>query len=286
MKIMAKNWDWKFENGEEIGCKFWKRPKIEQNVKKISKRKLQTLSTGKKWSKSVVIFKICRQFLAHFQIVSPNFLPAWSWRSWHHAIVWFASNIAGRLAGHGRSSEHVGENEMSLLTRGEQANVVRGDDLKVRPTEWIDYIRLEMSNFSAIFSLHHAWQRMCETFKFTGKQLGCFWVFLKFTWCTGRLAVPLSKKKYSEIRQFGNSNLKGQLGCFSIGAKGRNHCGLEGGGWWDFCEQIQISPPNSSCAQTRAVRKQELCADAAVANKCMSLLICSAMHPRLAHVSI
>jgi len=39
------------------------------------------------------------------------------------------------LAGHGRSSEHVGENEMSLLTRGEQANVVRGDDLKVRPTE-------------------------------------------------------------------------------------------------------------------------------------------------------
>jgi hypothetical protein len=39
------------------------------------------------------------------------------------------------LACHGRSSEHVGENEMSLLTGGEQANVVRGDDLKVRPTE-------------------------------------------------------------------------------------------------------------------------------------------------------
>jgi len=37
---------------------------------------------------------------------------------------------------HGRSSNHVGENEMSLLTGGEQANIVRGDDLKVRPTEW------------------------------------------------------------------------------------------------------------------------------------------------------
>jgi len=35
-----------------------------------------------------------------------------------------------------RSSEHVGENEMSLLTGREQANVVRGDDLKVSPTEW------------------------------------------------------------------------------------------------------------------------------------------------------
>ena len=39
------------------------------------------------------------------------------------------------LACHGRSSEHVGKNEMSLLTGGEHANVVRGDDLKVRPTE-------------------------------------------------------------------------------------------------------------------------------------------------------
>ena len=39
------------------------------------------------------------------------------------------------LACHGRSSEHVGENEMSLLTGGEQANVVLGDDLKIRPTE-------------------------------------------------------------------------------------------------------------------------------------------------------
>jgi len=39
------------------------------------------------------------------------------------------------LAYHERSSEHVWENEMSLLTCGEQANVVRGDDLKVRPTE-------------------------------------------------------------------------------------------------------------------------------------------------------
>jgi len=38
-----------------------------------------------------------------------------------------------RLACHGRSSEHVGENEMRLLTGGEQANVVRGDDLEVRP---------------------------------------------------------------------------------------------------------------------------------------------------------
>jgi len=39
------------------------------------------------------------------------------------------------LACHVRSSEHVGENEMSLLTGGEQANVVCGDDLKVCPTE-------------------------------------------------------------------------------------------------------------------------------------------------------
>ena len=29
----------------------------------------------------------------------------------------------------------MGANEMSLLTGGERANVVRGDDLKVRPTE-------------------------------------------------------------------------------------------------------------------------------------------------------
>jgi len=41
------------------------------------------------------------------------------------------------LACHGRSSEQVGENQMSLLTGGEEANVVRGHDLKVRPTEWI-----------------------------------------------------------------------------------------------------------------------------------------------------
>jgi len=39
------------------------------------------------------------------------------------------------LACHGRSSEQVGENEMSMLTGGEQANIDRGDDLKVRPTE-------------------------------------------------------------------------------------------------------------------------------------------------------
>ena len=39
------------------------------------------------------------------------------------------------LACHGRSSEHMGANEMSLLTGGERANVVRGDDLKVCPTE-------------------------------------------------------------------------------------------------------------------------------------------------------
>mmetsp|Transcript_53640 Transcript_53640/g.86842 ORF Transcript_53640/g.86842 Transcript_53640/m.86842 type:complete len:85 (-) Transcript_53640:148-402(-) len=39
------------------------------------------------------------------------------------------------LACHGRSSKHVGENEMSLLIDGEQANVLRGDDLKVRPTK-------------------------------------------------------------------------------------------------------------------------------------------------------
>ena len=34
-----------------------------------------------------------------------------------------------------RSSEHGGENEMSLLTGGEHANEVRGDDLKVCPTD-------------------------------------------------------------------------------------------------------------------------------------------------------
>jgi len=33
------------------------------------------------------------------------------------------------LACHGRTSEHVGENKMSLLTGGEQANVVRGDEI-------------------------------------------------------------------------------------------------------------------------------------------------------------
>ena len=30
-----------------------------------------------------------------------------------------------------------GKTKISLLTGGEQANIVRGDDLKVRPTEWI-----------------------------------------------------------------------------------------------------------------------------------------------------
>jgi len=44
------------------------------------------------------------------------------------------STLLVGLARHGRSSEHVGENEMSLLIDGEQANVLRGDDLKVRPT--------------------------------------------------------------------------------------------------------------------------------------------------------
>jgi len=39
------------------------------------------------------------------------------------------------LSCHARSSEHVVENEMSLLTGGEQSNVVLGDDLKTRPTE-------------------------------------------------------------------------------------------------------------------------------------------------------
>ena len=39
------------------------------------------------------------------------------------------------LAWNGRNSEHVGGIEMSLLTGGEQANVVRGDDLEVCPTE-------------------------------------------------------------------------------------------------------------------------------------------------------
>jgi len=38
------------------------------------------------------------------------------------------------LACHGRSSKHVGKNEMGLLTGGEQANVFRGDDIEVRPT--------------------------------------------------------------------------------------------------------------------------------------------------------
>jgi len=42
-----------------------------------------------------------------------------------------------RLACHRWSSEHVGQNEISLLTGGEQANNVRGDDLKVRLTECI-----------------------------------------------------------------------------------------------------------------------------------------------------
>ena len=47
------------------------------------------------------------------------------------------------LACHGRSSEHVGENEMSLLTCVERANVVRGDDLKVCPTECIPPLVVE-----------------------------------------------------------------------------------------------------------------------------------------------
>ena len=38
-----------------------------------------------------------------------------------------------RLACHGRSSEHVGKNEMSLLTGG----VLFVDDLDVRPIEYI-----------------------------------------------------------------------------------------------------------------------------------------------------
>jgi len=42
------------------------------------------------------------------------------------------------LACHGRSSEHVWENEMFLLTGDEQANVVRGDDLKVHPIDELD----------------------------------------------------------------------------------------------------------------------------------------------------
>ena len=48
-----------------------------------------------------------------------------------------------RLACHGRSREHVGINEMSLLTGGEQANVFRGDDLKVHPTECNDKIQVK-----------------------------------------------------------------------------------------------------------------------------------------------
>ena len=32
----------------------------------------------------------------------------------------------------------MGENEMRLLTGGEQANVVRGDDLKVHPIDELD----------------------------------------------------------------------------------------------------------------------------------------------------
>jgi len=39
----------------------------------------------------------------------------------------------------------VGENEMSLLTGGEQSNFVRGDDLKVRPTKCIGSTVLAIS---------------------------------------------------------------------------------------------------------------------------------------------
>jgi len=42
------------------------------------------------------------------------------------------------LACHGRSSEHMGENEMSLLTGGEKEIFVHGDDLKVCPTNVVD----------------------------------------------------------------------------------------------------------------------------------------------------
>ena len=37
----------------------------------------------------------------------------------------------------GNTEGTAGENEISLLTGGEQANVVRADDLKVRPTEFV-----------------------------------------------------------------------------------------------------------------------------------------------------
>jgi len=48
-----------------------------------------------------------------------------------------AASGSQRLACHGRSSEHVGENETSSRTGGDQANVVRGDNLKVPLTECI-----------------------------------------------------------------------------------------------------------------------------------------------------
>jgi len=41
----------------------------------------------------------------------------------------------GGLACHGRSNQLMGENVMSLLTVVSRQNVVRGDDLKVGPTE-------------------------------------------------------------------------------------------------------------------------------------------------------
>jgi len=40
----------------------------------------------------------------------------------------------------------VGENEMSLLTGGEQANVVLGDDLKIRPTECNQEYKITVSH--------------------------------------------------------------------------------------------------------------------------------------------
>jgi len=45
--------------------------------------------------------------------------------------------LVGLACCHWKSSEHLGQNEMCLLTGSEQANVFRGDDLKVRPTECI-----------------------------------------------------------------------------------------------------------------------------------------------------
>jgi len=65
------------------------------------------------------------------------------------------------LAWHARSSEHMGENKMNLLTGGEQANFVRRDDLKVHrdPTECTSRHTKEkrLWNKTHIYYKHATW---------------------------------------------------------------------------------------------------------------------------------